>query len=75
MQLGSGTGLSNVLKSFGAIFMGFGFTFLVIGLLGVRYGARPALGTAATMALIGLVGGAIMFGGGTAMGKSSKVDN
>ena len=69
-----GSGLANVLKSFGVVFMGFGFTFLVIGLLGVRYGARPALGTAAMMALIGLVGGAVMFGAGTAMGKSSRVD-
>ena len=54
--------------------MGFGFTFLVVGLLSVHFGARPTLGTAGTMALIGLVGGAVMFGGGMAMGKSSKVD-
>jgi len=68
------SGLSNAIRSFGAIFMGFGFTFLVIGLLSVHFGARPSLGTAGMMALIGLVGGAVMFGGGTAMAKSSKVD-
>lgn len=66
------SGLANVIRSFGAIFMGFGFTFLVIGLLSVRYGARPSLGTAGMMALIGLVGGAVMFGGGMAIEKSSR---
>jgi len=65
------SGLANTIRSFGAIFMGFGFTFLVIGLIGVHFGARPALGTAGMMATIGLVAGAVMFGAGTAMGKSS----
>ena len=66
------SGFANTLLSFGAIFLGFGFTFLVIGLLGVHYGARPALGTAGMMALIGLVAGAIMAGGALAMGKKPQ---
>lgn len=66
------SGLANTILSFGAIFLGFGFTFLVIGLLGVHYGSRPALGTAGMMALIGLVGGAVMAGGALAMGKKSS---
>ncbi len=63
------SGLANTLLSFGAIFLGFGFTFLVIGLLGIRFGARPGLGTAGIMALIGLAGGAVMAGGALSMGK------
>jgi hypothetical protein len=65
------SGLANVALSFGAIFLGFGFTFLVIGLLGVHFGGRPALGMAGVLALVGLVGGAIMAGGALAMGKKS----
>ena len=65
------SGLANTILSFGAIFLGFGFTFLVIGLLSVHYGARPSLGTAGMMAAIGLVGGAVMAGGALAMGKKS----
>ena len=63
------SGLANVILSIGAIFLGFGITFLIIGSLGVRFGGRPALGTAGTLALVGLVGGAIMAGGAMAMGK------
>jgi hypothetical protein len=65
------SGLANTILSFGAIFLGFGFTFLVIGLLSVHYGARSSLGTAGMMAAIGLVGGAVMAGGALAMGKKS----
>ncbi len=66
------SGFANTLLSFGAIFLGFGFTFLVIGLLSVHFGARPALGTAGIMALVGLVGGAVMAGGALAMGKKQQ---
>lgn len=63
------SGLSNVLLSIGAIFFGFGITFLIIGMLGVRFGGRPELGAAGTLALVGLVGGAIMAGGAISMGR------
>ncbi len=63
------SGLANVIMSIGAIFFGFGLTFLIIGMLGVRYGARPELGTAGVMALVGIVGGAILGGGAIAMGR------
>ncbi len=65
------SGLANVALSFGAIFLGFGITFLIIGLLGVHFGARPSLGSAGVLALVGLVGGAIMAGGALAMGEKS----
>ena len=55
------------IRSFGAIFFGFGISFLIIGLLGVRYGARPVMGTAGIMAAVGLIGGAIMLFAGSAM--------
>lgn len=60
------------IRSFGAIFAGFGITFLIIGLLGVRFGGRPELGMAGTLAAVGLFGGAVLFGVGTALGRSSK---
>lgn len=59
------------IRSFGAIFLGFGITFLIIGALGVYFGSRPSLGMAGTLALVGLIGGAVMFGAGTALGRSS----
>ena len=65
------SGLANTLRSFGTIFLGFGITFLIIGLLGVHFGTRPSLGAAGTLAIAGIVGGAILAGAGTAMGRSS----
>lgn len=59
------------IRSFGAIFLGFGITFLIIGLLGVRYGGRPALGAAGLLAAVGIVGGAVMFGAGSMMMRKS----
>ena len=59
------------IRSFGAIFFGFGITFLIIGLLGVRYGGRPALGTAGMMAAIGIVVGAVLLGAGTMLMRKS----
>lgn len=55
------------IRSFGAIFLGFGITFLIIGWLGVRYGARPGLGNAGLFALVGIVAGAVLLGAGQAM--------
>jgi hypothetical protein len=63
------SGVSNVLLSIGAIFFGFGITFMIIGLLGVRFGGRPELGAAGVLSVAGLVGGAIMAGGAVAMGR------
>lgn len=60
------------IRSFGAIFFGFGITFLIIGLLGVRYGGRPSLGTAGLLAAVGLIGGAVMLGAGTMMMRSAE---
>lgn len=63
------SGLSNVILSLGAILFGFGITFLIIGLLGVHFGGRPELGTAGTLAIVGIVGGAVVAGGAVAMGQ------
>ena len=60
------------IRSFGAIFFGFGITFLIIGLLGVQFGSRPNLGTAGLLAAVGIVGGAVMLGAGIALGKSAE---
>jgi hypothetical protein len=59
------------IRSFGAIFLGFGITFLIIGLLGVHFGARPGLGTAGLMAAIGIIAGAVLLGAGSMMMRKS----
>ena len=59
------------IRSFGAILLGFGITFLIIGWLGVRYGARPSLGHAGTFALVGIVVGAVLLFAGSAMMRKS----
>jgi hypothetical protein len=63
------SGLANVMMSIGAIFFGFGLSFIIIGMLGVRFGGRPELGTAGTLGFVGLVGGAVLAGGAIAMGR------
>ncbi len=60
------------IRSFGAIFFGFGITFLIIGLLGVRYGGRPELGMAGVLAAVGIIGGAVMLGAGTMLMRSAE---
>jgi hypothetical protein len=60
------------IRSFGAVFFGFGITFLIIGLLGVRYGGRPALGTAGLLAAVGIVVGAVLLGAGSMLAKSAE---
>jgi hypothetical protein len=62
---------SMVLLSFGVLFLSFGSLFLILGLLGVHYGARETLGNAGLLALVFIVIGAALYGGGFAMGKRS----
>jgi hypothetical protein len=63
------------IRSFGAIFFGFGITFLIIGLLGVHFGARPGLGTAGLLAAVGLIAGAVMLGAGSMLARSAEKRN
>jgi hypothetical protein len=62
------TGLSAALVNTGTIFMAFGLSTAIIGLLGARYGApihrQPLLGA------IGLIGGGLMFAAGYFMDRS-----
>lgn len=62
---------SMVLAGFGVVFLGFGLTILVLGMLGLHYGTRESLGHAATvgggMALVG----AILFGAGFSLNKKN----
>lgn len=60
------------IRSFGAIFLGFGITFLIIGWLGVHFGSKPGLGNAGLFALVGIIGGAVMLGAGSAMMRKSS---
>jgi hypothetical protein len=63
--------LSMTLAGFGVIFLGFGFTTLLLGMLGVHYGAREALGHAATVGGGMAVVGAILFGAGFSLNKKN----
>lgn len=63
------SGFPRVLISFGAVLISFGITFGIIELLAMRYGTPHPMGT--ILAIVGLVGGAILAGGGTAMNRSS----
>lgn len=62
---------SMVLAGFGVVFLGFGLTILVLGMLGLHYGTRESLGHAATvgggMALVG----AILFGAGFSLSRKN----
>lgn len=60
---------SMLLLSFGVLFLSFGGVILILGLLGVQFGSRESLGTAGLLALVFLVTGAALYGGGFAMGK------
>ena len=60
------------IRSFGAIFLGFGITFLIIGWLGVRFGGHSGLGNAGLFALVGIIAGAVMLGAGQAMMRKSS---
>jgi hypothetical protein len=63
--------LSMTLAGFGVVFLGFGFTILLLGMLGVHYGARESLGHAATIGGGMSVIGAILFGAGFSLNKKN----
>ena len=64
------TGLPAALAFTGMIFLSFGITIAIIGLLGAKYGApihnQPLFGGA------GLIIGGVLFGAGMMMGRSGK---
>jgi hypothetical protein len=63
--------LSMTLAGFGVVFLGFGFTILVLGMLSLHYGARESLGHAATIGGGMAVVGAILFGAGFSLNKKN----
>jgi hypothetical protein len=67
--------LAMALASFGTIFLSFGGVIVVIGLLGIRYGSRDAMGGAGAVALGFLIAGAILAGASYMIGRSDKTDN
>jgi hypothetical protein len=63
---------SMVLLSFGVLFLAFGSQFLIMGLLGLHHGSRESLGGAGLLALVFIVIGVLLYGGGIAIGKRDK---
>lgn len=63
---------SMLLLSFGVLFLSFGSMFLLLGLLGLKFGSRESLGGAGMLALVFLLIGAVLYGGGFAMGKRGE---
>jgi hypothetical protein len=61
--------MSMTLASFGVVFLSFGTVTLILGLLGLRFGYRDALGLPGLIALGFLLLGAVLFGAGWARGK------
>ncbi|MEO8193484.1 MAG: hypothetical protein ABI681_06505 [Gemmatimonadales bacterium] len=56
--------LSMTLAGFGIVFLGFGSVMMTLGLLGLRFGTRHALGGAGALALGALLIGAVLTAGG-----------
>ncbi len=67
--------LAMALATFGTIFLSFGAVIVVIGLLGVRYGSREAMGGAGSVALGFLVAGAVLAGASYIVNRSAKTND
>lgn len=63
---------SMLLLSFGVLFLSFGGVMLLLGLLGLQFHTRESLGGAGLLALVFLVIGAVLYGGGFAIGKRDR---
>jgi hypothetical protein len=63
---------SMLLLSFGVLFLSFGAVMLLLGLLGLQFQTRESLGGAGLLALVFLVIGAVLYGGGFAIGKRDR---
>lgn len=67
--------LAMALASFGTIFLSFGSVIVVIGLLGIRYGSREAMGGAGKVALGFIVAGAVLAGASYMVSRSAKAND
>ena len=63
---------SMLLLSFGVLFLAFGGVILLLGLLGLQFGARESLGGAGLLALVALLIGGALYGTGFAIGKRDR---
>lgn len=64
--------LSMTLAGFGVVFLGFGGTMLLLGLLGLYYGTRESLGGAGAIGLVFVLIGAVLYGAGFMTGKGGN---
>jgi drug/metabolite transporter (DMT)-like permease len=63
--------LAMVLAGFGVVFLGFGGTILLLGALGLKFGARESLGSAGIIGLAMVLVGAVLFGAGYSVDKKN----
>ena len=64
--------LSMTLAGFGVVFLGFGGTMLILGLLGLHYGTRESLGGAGAIGIVLVLIGAVLYGAGFMTGKGGN---
>jgi multisubunit Na+/H+ antiporter MnhG subunit len=63
---------STLLLSFGVLFLAFGSVMLVLDFLGLHFGAREAMSRSSLLAVVFVVLGAALYGGGFAIGKRDR---
>jgi hypothetical protein len=64
--------LAMTLAGFGTVLLSFGAVVVVIGLLGLRFNSREAMGGAGLIGLGFIVAGALLAGGGYAVERSKR---
>ena len=63
--------MSMTLAGFGVVFLGFGFTMLLLGFFGLHYGSRESMGGAGAVGGIFVLIGLVLFGAGFATNRKN----
>ena len=63
--------MSMTLAGFGVVFLGFGFTMLLLGFFGLHYGSRENMGGAGLVGGVFFLIGVVLFGAGFATNRKS----
>jgi hypothetical protein len=63
---------SMLLLSFGVLFLAFGSVMLLLDFLGLHFGAREAMSRSSLVAVVFVVLGVALYGGGFAIGRRDR---